>query len=105
MMKWVRFKGNMYYFDPDKSKITDFIYFEKARENSKIREWLEWGTFGKSGKEPLRFVLLKNMSDEHIQACLKTQPPKYLGKFYTKAFQGELRLRRYHPEFSLKETK
>lgn len=105
MEQRVTWKGQVYYFDPDHSKRTDLVYFEKARHEPQVREWLQWGTFGKSGQNPLKYVRLKNMSDEHIQACLRTQPPSYLGKFYTKAFQKELRFRRYHPEFSLKETK
>jgi hypothetical protein len=31
-----------------------------------IRDALEWGTYGKDGKNPLRYVKLSEMSDEHI---------------------------------------
>ena len=104
MEKMVTWKGQTYYFDPDHSKRTDLIYFEKARHEPQVREWLQWGTFGKSGQDPLKYVRLKNMSDEHIEACLRTQPPAYLGKFYTKAFKTELKFRKNHPEFSVADT-
>lgn len=104
MERIVTWKGQKYFFDPDRAKITDFTYFEKARKNPKVREWLQWGTYGKSGLEPLRYVFLKNMSNEHIEACLRTQPPAYLGKFYLKAFKEELKLRKNYPEFSVSET-
>ena len=32
-----------------------------------------WGTYGKSGTEPLTFVLLRDCSTEHLQAILDTQ--------------------------------
>jgi hypothetical protein len=33
-----------------------------------------WGTRGKSGKEPVRWVRLVDCSTEHLQNILKTQP-------------------------------
>lgn len=38
-----------------------------------IRENFSWGTYGKSGKEALKYVLLKEMSNAHIQAIIDTQ--------------------------------
>jgi DNA-directed RNA polymerase subunit F len=38
------------------------------------RSTFKWGTYGKDGKQPLRYVLLKDMSVEHIKAILETQP-------------------------------
>ncbi len=35
-----------------------------------IREFFSWGTYGKNGDQPLRYVKLKSMSDNHIQAIL-----------------------------------
>jgi hypothetical protein len=67
-----------------------------------VRDWMNWGTYGKSGKEPGRWVTLKNMSDEHIQAILDTQ--HQITKFYRKEFLGELKLRKKNPALSLKET-
>jgi hypothetical protein len=38
-----------------------------------VREFLEWGTYGKNGDQPLRRVALSEMSDAHINAVLETQ--------------------------------
>lgn len=67
-----------------------------------VRDWMEWGTYGKTGKEPLRWVLLKDMSDDHIQAILDTQ--KHICKFYRKEFERELKFRKKNSSFSIKET-
>ena len=34
---------------------------------------LTWGTYGKSGKEPLRYININDMSTNHILNVLKTQ--------------------------------
>jgi hypothetical protein len=60
------------------------------------------GTFGKSGKDPLKYVILKNMSDDHIRAILDTQ--KQITNFYRMEFERELMRRARKPELSLKET-
>lgn len=38
-----------------------------------IRERFDWGTYGKDGKQPFTRILLKDMTEEHIQAILETQ--------------------------------
>ena len=38
-----------------------------------IRQYVAWGTHGKSGLEALRWVVIKDLSDEHIDAILRTQ--------------------------------
>ena len=35
-----------------------------------IREFVEWGYFGKQANEKLHWIKLKDMSDKHIQAIL-----------------------------------
>lgn len=35
-----------------------------------IREYFRWGTYGKKGDQPIRYVALADMSNAHIQACL-----------------------------------
>jgi hypothetical protein len=74
----------------------------RTLKGQKVRDWMAWGTYGKTGNEPLRFVLLKNMSDEHIQAILDTQ--FHITGFYRREFKRELKLRKRNPKFSLKET-
>lgn len=56
-----------------------------------VREVLTWGTYGKNGDEPYRRVKLKDMSLEHIHACLDTQTNMY--PQYRTAMKNELEFR------------
>ena len=56
-----------------------------------IREVLKWGTYGKNGDQPKRLILIKDMSTEHIQACLNTILS--IHPIWEKAFNDELKLR------------
>jgi hypothetical protein len=47
-----------------------------------IRENFDWGTYGKDGKQALKFVNISEMSDSHINALL--------GEKYVKGFVREL---------------
>ena len=42
-------------------------------EHSVIRESFKWGTYGIDGKQPLKYLILKDMSWDHIEAILETQ--------------------------------
>ena len=42
-------------------------------EHSVIREVFKWGTYGIDGKQKLKYVVLKDMSWDHIEAILETQ--------------------------------
>lgn len=42
-------------------------------EHSVVREVFKWGTYGIDGKQPLTYVILKDMSWDHIEAILETQ--------------------------------
>jgi len=66
-----------------------------------VRDWMQWGTYGISGKEPLRWVLLMDITNEHIQAILDTQP--HITSFYRKEFKNELKLRTKNPLYSKPE--
>lgn len=57
-----------------------------------IREFMEWGTFGKLGNEKFRKVKLKEMTTEHIQACLDTQKNMYSS--FRRAMENELIFRK-----------
>lgn len=35
--------------------------------HSGLRETYKWGTYGKNGDEPLRWVILKDIHDDHLQ--------------------------------------
>lgn len=57
-----------------------------------IREAFTWGTRGKDGNQPVRYVLLKDLTEEHIEAILETQwqIPNYIRK----VFEDELKYRK-----------
>jgi hypothetical protein len=38
--------------------------------HEELREAVTWGTYGKEGKDPLRHVKIKDMSDAHVQAVI-----------------------------------
>jgi len=54
------------------------------------REYLFWGTYGKDGKQPFTYKLIKDLDTDHIKNILETQ---VLNKAYMEAFQDELKLR------------
>lgn len=75
--------GSWYYIEDDDILIEQGI---------SQREILFWGTYGKNGKQPFKWVLLKNMNTEHIKAVIITQ--KQIKKTYKKALNEEINLRR-----------
>jgi len=79
-------------------KIVNIVFKSKL-----VRDWMVWGTYGKTGKEPLKWVLLRDMSDDHIQAILDSQ--KHISRFYRRELKLELKFREKVPSCSIKETK
>ena len=57
-----------------------------------IREEVKWGTYGKDGDEPLRYVTIADMSSEHLQACLDNQQ-RTMRPALLKVMQDELEYR------------
>lgn len=47
------------------------VYSDDTHSN--IRKVFEWGTRGKTGQDPLTYLVLKNMDTEHIVNILLTQ--------------------------------
>ena len=56
-----------------------------------VREVFKWGTRGKDGKQPLKFVPLKDLTTEHIEAILDTQ--SHIADYVRKIFISELTFR------------
>ncbi len=54
-----------------------------------IREAFEWGSYGKDGKDKLRFIKLKDMTDDHINAIIDGG----YGNCYIDLFKKELEFR------------
>jgi hypothetical protein len=55
------------------------------------REHLTWGTRGPNGDQPLRRVSIKDMTTDHIQACLDTQ--SHMNSKFREVMEEELRIR------------
>lgn len=56
-----------------------------------IREVFKWGTRGKDGRSPLKYVPLKNLTTEHIEAILETQD--HIQEYIRNIFLDELNYR------------
>ena len=56
-----------------------------------IREVFKWGTRGKDGKQPLKYVPLKDLTSDHIEAILETQT--HIQEHIRKIFLDELSFR------------
>ena len=57
----------------------------------KIREVFTWGTYGRDGLQPKKYVLLKDLTDEHLAAILRTQT--HLPAEMQKVFRDEILFR------------
>lgn len=56
-----------------------------------IREGFTWGSYGRDGNTPLHYIKLKDLTEEHIQAILRTQ--NQLPDYIRKVFEDELKWR------------
>jgi len=57
-----------------------------------IRELFSWGSYGKNGDECLHYILLKDLTEEHINAILRTQTQ--LGTWVKDLFIREIEYRK-----------
>lgn len=61
--------------------------------HSRIRENFKWGTRGKSGKDPLKYVQISKLDTDHIKAIIETQTHLYPHIY--KVFEDELVFRSF----------
>ena len=57
-----------------------------------IRTRFTWGTYGKNGNEPLRYITIEKMTDGHVNAIVDTQT--HLPDFIMQLFIDELEYRK-----------
>ena len=62
-------------------------------EFQKIRENLHWGTRGKNGDQPLRWVKLREMSDGHLDSIVNVYKGP-VDSFYKECFMAEIKYRK-----------
>ena len=67
-----------------------FLYSTDNHED--IRNYFEWGTYGKEGKDKFRYVKLKDMTIEHINNILKSQ--FHIEETIAEIFKNELKFRK-----------
>ena len=65
------------------------VYLEDGHDV--VREVATWGSYGKNGDEPLKYTLIKDMTEEHIQNCLNNCYRMH--PHYREAFENELQWR------------
>jgi len=73
------------------ASVENWTKLSKTGRIEDIRTKVAWGTFGKSGKDPLKYVLLCDLTIEHIEAVLATQA--HIGPDVTRVFYMELGFR------------
>jgi hypothetical protein len=67
-----------------------WVELYEGDDHEMIRKWFAWGTYGKNGDQPLKWVKLKDMSDAHINALLT---PQRLSDKIERLFKVELKYR------------
>lgn len=90
--------GNKYFLDGGTDYIRSsnhgdeqFLTITDEEPHKVIREYLSWGTYGKNGKGPYHRILLKDMTNDHIEAVLDYVPQNHV---YVPFFKAELEFRR-----------
>ena len=70
--------GKMYYLDGGISYVRascngdeDFITITLDHSHEIVRDLVDWGTYGISGDQPLKFIKLKEMDDEHLESVIE----------------------------------
>ena len=71
----------------DYEELSEYLQPDNHLHN---REFIRWGSYGKEGNEPLRWILLKDMETRHIEIVLSQFN---LDEWRTKAMETELQYR------------
>ena len=70
----------------------EFLTVYQDDPHEVIRLLVKWGTFGKNGDEPLKYVAIADMDPYHLRACLDTQQKTMRPALY-KVMQDEVEYR------------
>jgi len=70
-------------------------------EHILIRNEFMWGTRGKNGDQPLKYVKLKKLTQDHIEAIIETQ--YQLPEYIIKVFCDELKFRKVKVKIWIKK--
>lgn len=75
----------------DLDKVKHLHIYDNA-PHELLRDECTWGTYGKNGNQPIRYIKVKDMTNDHIEAILE----KYINRVYPamiKVFKNELEFR------------
>lgn len=75
----------------DITKLKSLCVYEDDKHGI-IRENFTWKSFGKDGKQPGHFILLKDITDEHLSAIIDTQG-HIVGTYVEKILKDEVTYR------------
>ena len=82
--EYLRRIGDMY------DCVDNSLYFDSPL--SIVRRVFKWGTYGKSGREQLKYVVLMDLTTDHINAIIRTQTQ--LPEHVVDLFKRELKYRK-----------
>ena len=60
--------------------------------HERVREFATWGSYGPDGDQPIHYIKLKDMSTDHIEACLENVPRMHPN--FKEVFNNELNYRK-----------
>ena len=78
-VSYIDAEGRSYFVDggQDYQRISgeglEFVGCYDTDPHEKIREVFSWGSYGRDGKQEKHYILLKRLTDEHLEAILRTQ--------------------------------
>lgn len=78
-------------------KNLDLISHEHVNDgdtHEKIREVFARGSYGKEGDEPLHYILLKDMTDEHVQGTIDYELAYRPRNPYLNIYRNEIKFRK-----------
>lgn len=78
--------------DEDIFDYEEYDLMQKFFPNIRKQDYVVWGTYGKNGDQPKKHVPIKDLSDGHISAILRTQ--KQVPESYRKILRDEQVFRR-----------
>ena len=90
--EWYMIDGGTAYFRGRLNKEEpEYIQIYSDDEHSLIRKIFTWGTYGKDGDQPLRYITIAEMTDGHVKAIVETQT--HLSEHIMQLFINELEYR------------
>lgn len=77
--------------EPDVTELS--VYHTAAYED--VREAFTWGSSGPNGADPMKFIPLKELTDDHIQNIMRSQ--NHMPSWMKWLFRCEIGYRAYEP--------